>query len=168
MVAGSPDLSSRVVASAARAGGGMRLLVAAADSPAEAQAATALRARSVVLCAGLATRALLRQLRGVHCGALPRQRLAKGSYFALAPAVPVPFARLVYPLPQDGGLGVHATLDLAGRLRFGPDVQWLPEDAGVDDELASVAALDFRVDPARAQAFQAAAPRSTSPPFFMK
>jgi L-2-hydroxyglutarate oxidase LhgO len=120
----------------------------------------ALHARSVVLCAGLATRALARSFCGVDADALPRQHLAKGNYFALR-GVPTPFSRLVYPLPQDGGLGVHATLDLAGRVRFGPDVEWLPSPAHGDaaspaDELAALAALNFRVDPARAAAFQAA------------
>lgn len=112
-----------------------------------------LHARAVVLAAGLATPALARLIRGLDASALPRQRLAKGNYFALRGKAP--FSRLVYPLPQDGGLGVHATLDLAGRLRFGPDVQWLPYE-GDDDDMDALAALDFRVDPARAAAFEAA------------
>ena len=148
-------LRSRVVGGEAAADG-IRLLVddAAGGAPA------ALHARSVVLCAGLATRALARSIGGVDADALPRQHLAKGTYFALR-GVATPFSRLVYPLPQHGGLGVHATLDLAGRVRFGPDVQWLPSPAGGDaasaaDELAALAALDFRVDPSRAAAFQAA------------
>jgi L-2-hydroxyglutarate oxidase LhgO len=56
---------------------------------------------------------------------------------------PSPFTHLVYPLPQDGGLGVHATLDLAGRVRFGPDVEW------IDD-------VDYALDPERAADFYAA------------
>ncbi len=40
-----------------------------------------------------------------------------------------PFGRLIYPLPEEGGLGVHLTLDLAGTARFGPDVEWLGEGA---------------------------------------
>ncbi|WP_374469686.1 FAD-dependent oxidoreductase [Phenylobacterium sp.] len=54
-----------------------------------------------------------------------------------------PFRRLIYPLPEPGGLGVHLTSDLAGRARFGPDVEW-------------VAAPDYRVDPRRAQRFYSA------------
>jgi len=46
-----------------------------------------------------------------------------GNYFALAGRAP--FSRLVYPVPEKDGLGVHLTLDLAGRARFGPDVEWI-------------------------------------------
>ena len=54
---------------------------------------------------------------------LPRQYYAKGHYFRLPGASP--FQHLIYPLPEPGGLGIHATLDLSGRVRFGPDVKWL-------------------------------------------
>jgi len=36
-----------------------------------------------------------------------------------------PFSRLIYPVPEPGGLGVHLTLDMAGQARFGPDVEWV-------------------------------------------
>ena len=55
-------------------------------------------------------------------GGVPR-RVRKGNYFALAGRAP--FTRLIYPVPEPGGLGVHLTLDLAGQARFGPDVEWL-------------------------------------------
>ena len=70
---------------------------------------------------------------------VPALHLARGSYFALSG--PSPFSRLVYPTPIAGGLGVHATLDLAGRCRFGPDVEWVRDIA-------------YDVDPARAHAFR--------------
>ncbi len=60
---------------------------------------------------------------GLPAGCLPLQYYAKGHYFSLAGAAP--FRRLIYPLPEAGGLGIHATLDLQGRVRFGPDVKWL-------------------------------------------
>jgi len=66
---------------------------------------------------------------------------AKGSYFGLAGRTP--FRHLVYPIPEHGGLGVHLTLDLAGRARFGPDVQWVDEP-------------NYDVDPRRADRFYAA------------
>jgi L-2-hydroxyglutarate oxidase LhgO len=76
---------------------------------------------------------------------LPTLHLAKGHYFALAGRSP--FSRLVYPVPVDGGLGVHFTLDLGGQGKFGPDVQWLGHgDPG---------ALDFEVDATRRAGFEA-------------
>lgn len=54
-------------------------------------------------------------------------RFARGHYFAHAGRSP--FSHLIYPVPVDGGLGIHATNDLSGAARFGPDVQWID---GVD------------------------------------
>ncbi|MFV0474111.1 MAG: NAD(P)/FAD-dependent oxidoreductase [Pikeienuella sp.] len=95
-----------------------------------------LRAREVVNAAGLNAPALAK---GV--APAPEAHFAKGSYFGLSGRAP--FSRLIYPAPVVGGLGVHLTLDLAGRARFGPDVEW-------------VEAPDYRVDPARAEGFYAA------------
>ncbi|MFQ5845409.1 MAG: NAD(P)/FAD-dependent oxidoreductase, partial [Planctomycetota bacterium] len=97
-----------------------------------------LRCRSVVNSAGLFAQHLARRIDGMPASRVPPLHLAKGSYFALAG--PSPFSRLIYPLPDAAGLGVHATLDLAGRVRFGPDVEWVDE-------------ADYGVDPARAGAF---------------
>ena len=58
---------------------------------------------------------------------LPKPHYAKGHYYALSGRSP--FSRLVYPVAEAGGLGVHVTLDLAGQARFGPDVVWID---GVD------------------------------------
>jgi L-2-hydroxyglutarate oxidase LhgO len=71
---------------------------------------------------------------------VPRLVLGKGNYFGFA-GRPV-FSRLIYPTPIDGGLGVHVTLDLAGRMRFGPDVEWISEE-------------NYTVDPRRADSFYA-------------
>lgn len=54
-----------------------------------------------------------------------RQHPCKGDYFSLLPGAPLHFSRLVYPLPQGAGLGIHATLDLGGRVRFGPDAEYV-------------------------------------------
>jgi D-amino-acid oxidase len=67
----------------------------------------------------------------------------KGDYFALAPGAPIRLARLVYPVPSGPGLGIHATLDLAGRIRFGPDAEF-------------VDAPRYDVDPAKAAVFATA------------
>lgn len=64
----------------------------------------------------------------------PRTRFARGHYYALAGAEP--FHHLVYPLPRnDGTLGIHLTLDLAGRARFGPDIEWLDAPTTAFDDL---------------------------------
>jgi L-2-hydroxyglutarate oxidase LhgO len=100
-----------------------------------------LGARRVINCAGLFAGRVAASL-GV---ATPTLRFARGHYFALSGRAP--FSHLVYPLPVDGGLGVHLTLDLAGQARFGPDVQWLPE--------TDPAKLNYAVDPSLAPAFEA-------------
>jgi L-2-hydroxyglutarate oxidase LhgO len=98
----------------------------------------AITARSVILAAGLGTPRLASRLAGLGAqvgAALPPFHAAKGSYFRLEGVLP-PFSRLIYPLPPagGGGLGVHLTLDLAGRARFGPDVEWLSTGEGAGGE----------------------------------
>jgi L-2-hydroxyglutarate oxidase LhgO len=68
----------------------------------------------------------------------PTPYFAKGNYFALN--AKAPFSRLVYPMPETGGLGVHITIDLNGRARFGPDVEWIDT-------------LNYDVDAKRADVF---------------
>lgn len=105
-----------------------------------------LAANVVINAAGLHASRVARALRGPTAPELPTTRYAKGNYFVYNGKSP--FNHLVYPLPEDGGLGVHATLDLAGRTRFGPDVEWLRVD--------EADALDYAVDGSRAAAFYAA------------
>ncbi len=104
----------------------------------ENDAPSVLRARRVVNATGLGAPALAATLAGFPAEQVPPQFFAKGSYFALQGRAP--FSRLVYPVPEPGGTGVHLTLDLAGQGRFGPDVQW-------------VAAPEYSVDLARATHF---------------
>ena len=68
---------------------------------------------------------------GINNMILPRERhrtpfYAKGTYFSYSKSHPKP-SILVYPAPTPGlgGLGTHLTLDMAGRIRFGPDVEWV-------------------------------------------
>ncbi|HME86364.1 MAG TPA: NAD(P)/FAD-dependent oxidoreductase [Roseiarcus sp.] len=95
----------------------------------------------VVNAGGLGAQAIARSIVGMPAAKIPPLHLAKGNYFALATRSP--FSRLIYPMPTAGGLGVHLTLDLAGQARFGPDVEWLD-------------AIDYAVDPRRADSFYAA------------
>lgn len=97
-----------------------------------------LAADHVINSAGLSAIALAKVIDGYPEALIPEAHFAKGNYYALAGRAP--FSRLVYPIPEDGGLGVHLTLDLGGQARFGPDVEWIDT-------------LDYSVDPRRADAF---------------
>jgi len=99
-----------------------------------------LRAGRVVNCAGLHAPALALRFEGRSGTPPPTPYLCKGNYYGLAGRSP--FSRLIYPVPEHAGLGVHVTIDLAGRCRFGPDTEWVEE-------------IDYVVDPARAAAFYA-------------
>ncbi|MDM0057001.1 NAD(P)/FAD-dependent oxidoreductase [Variovorax fucosicus] len=93
---------------------------------------TQLRCRSVVNAAGLGAPMLAKRFDGLSADAVPTAYFAKGNYFTLAGRAP--FTRLIYPVPEAAGLGVHLTLDLGGQAKFGPDVQWVdsPQDLVVD------------------------------------
>ena len=95
----------------------------------------------VVNAAGLSAPDLARRFEGMPADLVPQAHYAKGNYFTLAGRAP--FSRLIYPVPEAAGLGVHLTLDLAGQAKFGPDVQWV---ASPDD---------LQVDPRRGDAFYA-------------
>ncbi len=107
----------------------------------EALDGTQLRARTVVNAAGLQAPTLARRFEGLDPTHIPGEYYAKGNYFTLAGRSP--FSRLIYPVPEAAGLGVHLTIDLGGQAKFGPDVQWVD------------AHDDLVVDPARGDAFYA-------------
>jgi len=106
-----------------------------------AEDGTALRCNTVVNAAGLLAPDLAGRFEGLPPAAVPAAYFAKGSYFTLSGRAP--FSRLVYPVPEPGGLGVHLTIDLGGQAKFGPDVQWVQS------------ADDLVVDPARGDGFYA-------------
>jgi L-2-hydroxyglutarate oxidase LhgO len=95
----------------------------------------------LVNAVGLHAPDVARSIAGIPSQTIPRAYLCKGSYYGLQGRAP--FSRLIYPVPEPGGLGVHLTLDLGGQARFGPDVEW------VDRE-------EYDVDLGRAAGFYAA------------
>lgn len=105
------------------------------------QDGTELACKELVNAAGLSAVAMAERMEGLDKSLLPQAHYAKGNYFTLAGKAP--FSRLIYPVPEKAGLGVHLTLDLGGQAKFGPDVQW------VDDP------TDLQVDPRRGDAFYA-------------
>ena len=97
-----------------------------------------LQCRALVNAAGLEAPAVARSIDGMPIDLIPPAYLAKGNYFSCSARAP--FSRLIYPVPEPGGLGVHLTLDLAGQARFGPDVEWVDR-------------IEYGVSPARAERF---------------
>lgn len=95
---------------------------------------------AVVNAAGFGAQKLARATEGYPQERVPKLVFAKGNYFGYS-GRPV-FKRLIYPVPFHGGLGVHVTLDLAGRMRFGPDIEWIDEE-------------NYDVDPRRGDVFYA-------------
>lgn len=100
-----------------------------------------LRARLLVNAAGLFAGETAAAIEGLAPPHRRRVHYCKGNYFGAAGRVP--FSRLIYPVPERDGLGVHLTLDMAGQGRFGPDVQW-------------VDGIDYGLDASRGEAFYAA------------
>lgn len=103
-----------------------------------------LSARLVVNSAGLHCVDVAHLIQGIPEPTKPKLYYAKGNYFGLTGKPP--FSRLIYPVPEAAGLGVHITIDMGMRARFGPDVEWIDE-------------LDYEVDPARSEPFYAAVRR---------
>ncbi len=114
--------------------GGVRLRVGGTE-PME------IECRVLVNAAGLQAPSVARSIAGIPSQTIPGSWLCKGSYYGLAARAP--FQRLIYPVPEPGGLGVHLTLDLGGQARFGPDVEWVETE-------------EYDVDLGRAAGFYAA------------
>jgi L-2-hydroxyglutarate oxidase LhgO len=104
-----------------------------------------IKARQVVNSAGLWAPRIAQLIEGFPVAHVPSAHFCKGNYYTLTGRSP--FNRLIYPIPEAAGLGVHVTIDLGGQARFGPDVEWLDGPPG---------ARTYDVDPARAAVFYAA------------
>ncbi|SVC63556.1 uncharacterized protein METZ01_LOCUS316410, partial [marine metagenome] len=98
-------------------------------------------ANIVVNAAGLGAQRLAHSIAGLSPETIPERYLARGCYFTVSGKSP--FTRLIYPVPEPGGLGVHVTLDMGGSVRFGPDVEWIDN-------------VDYEIDPKRADSFYSA------------
>ena len=103
--------------------------------------AMSLTCNVLINASGLHAPTLARQIEGIPASSIPPEYLCKGSYFTLQGRAP--FTRLIYPVPQHAGLGVHLTLDLGGQAKFGPDTEW------INDE-------NYDIDPRRGDSFYAA------------
>lgn len=100
--------------------------------------------KTLVNAAGLAAQELAHNLKGLDPQTIPPRVLAKGNYFSLSGKPP--FKMLIYPLPVLGSSGLHASCDMAGQVRFGPDVEWVDR-------------IDYAVDAARLPEFEKAVRR---------
>ncbi len=110
------------------------------------EAPLTLLARSFINSTGLEATHLAHRIKGLDQSHIPQAYLAKGHYFSLSGVKP-PFSRLIYPVPDYSGkglagLGIHATIDLGGQVRFGPDVKWIDS-------------ISYDPDPDRATSFYA-------------
>ena len=99
---------------------------------------TKIRTKYLFNSGGLHAQEIAKNITGFPKQYIPESHFAKGNYFALSGKCP--FTHLIYPIPEEAGLGVHLTLDLSGQARFGPDVEWINK-------------LNYEVNPARAESF---------------
>ncbi len=96
---------------------------------------------AVVNAAGLGAQQVGGAIEGLAPEHVPTRYLSRGCYFSMTGRAP--FSRLIYPAPRPESLGIHLTIDLSGRCKFGPDHEWI-------DDVA------YAVDPARGDVFYAA------------
>ena len=102
---------------------------------------TTIGARRIINSAGHGAHEVSQHIEGVRRDSIPPRYMAKGQYFTTSKKPP--FSHLIYPVPSDGGLGIHLTLDTGGSARFGPDIIWMNGDD----------AMDYSVNPADRKKF---------------
>ncbi len=111
---------------------------------------------NLVLAAGLHVSKLARTLAFGARYQVPETYFAKGQYYALSGKSP--FSRHIYPMPDGAWLGLHSTVDLGGRCKFGPDIEWIPaidysfDTAKMDKFLDSIRSYYPALDPSRLHA----------------
>ncbi len=104
---------------------------------------TEIQTKYLINCAGLSAPNVAELINGMPKNKIPKAYFAKGNYFSLSGKSP--FNRLIYPIPQPGGLGIHLTIDMNGSAKFGPDVEWLQIEAENQ--------INYQVDPDRSSKF---------------
>jgi L-2-hydroxyglutarate oxidase LhgO len=97
-----------------------------------------IKCKTVILSAGLKAPEVARTIKGIPPASIPPVYYAIGHYYTLS--VKSPFNRLIYPVARPDWLGVHVTLDLGGRCKFGPDFEWID-------------CIDYQFDESREAAF---------------
>lgn len=107
----------------------------------------------VINCAGLHSSSVARRIIPLPRVSIPVLHYAKGSYFKLNQASKSIFNILVYPLPTEGGLGIHCTMDLSGKVKFGPDVEWLSPTIDFEGK-SGISNFSYEVDPSREAFFR--------------
>lgn len=120
-----------------------RLLVSC-NSDAQPQEPFELSCDTLINAAGLGAVEVAKKITGIRLESIPDNFFVKGNYFSLMGKTP--FRHLIYPVPEQVGLGVHLTLDLNGRAKFGPDVEYLETKLETD--------IDYAVNPERAAHFE--------------
>jgi L-2-hydroxyglutarate oxidase LhgO len=115
----------------------------------------------VVNAAGLWAQSLAARIEGLRD--IPPLFLAKGNYASLS--IKSPFRHLVYPIPEPGGLGVHVTLDMGGRARFGPNVEWLTSNDPADIDYTVSSDITARFAPVIASYWPAVTAEMLTPDY---
>jgi len=81
--------------------------------------------QQLINCAGLHSQKVANNIEGLSSQYIPQLHWCRGHYFSYSGKSP--FSQLIYPVPKDNGLGIHASLDIGGQLKFGPDTLYVDE-----------------------------------------
>lgn len=135
---GAVALETRFLAARPVAGG---FVVEAESGPPERRERVTLGTDVLVNAAGLFAGEVGAAIEGLEAPWRREVYYCKGSYFSVSGRVP--FDHLIYPIPERDGLGVHLTIDMGGKGKFGPDTEWID-------------GIDYSLDPRRGDGFHAA------------